>query len=108
MIIVGPGRVVGKEVIPMAQEGLTSIQPEHRVSPLECSWEDVHQPGAYVEKGSGDLFRIPKEALLNGGSPLIVKQSRGASRLVMISIDPYITTERARMLAAELNVQPNF
>jgi len=90
------------------QTASSSIQPEHRLGFIECSWEDVNQPGAYVERGSGDLFRIPKEALLGGGSPLIVKQSRGASRLVMISPDPYVTTERARMLAAEYNVQPNF
>jgi hypothetical protein len=85
-----------------------SIQPEHRLSFVECGWDNVNEPGAYVEKGTGDLFRIPREAILAGGSPLIVKQSRGASRLVMISTDPYVTTERARMLAAEYNVQPNF
>lgn len=88
--------------------GTASIQPGHRLVFVECSWDDVNQAGAYVEKGTGDLFRIPQEALLAGGSPLIVKQSRGASRLVMISPDPYITTERARMLAAEYNIQPNF
>jgi hypothetical protein len=92
----------------MAQAASVSVQPEHRIAFVECGWEDVNQPGAYVEKGTGDLFRIPKEALASGASPLIVKQSRGASRLVMISPDPYITTERARMLAAEYNVQPNF
>ncbi len=92
----------------MPQPASVSVQPEHRIQFTECNWDDVSQPGAYVEKGTGDLFRIPKEALLQGASPLIVKQSRGASRLLMISSDPYITTERARMLAAESNVQPNF
>jgi hypothetical protein len=94
--------------MPREQTTSISVQPEHRLGFTECGWDDINQPGAYIEKGSGDLFRIPKEALLQGGSPLIVKQSRGASRLVMISADPYITTERARMLAAEYNVQPNF
>lgn len=91
-----------------ARTASASIQPEHRIAFPECSWEDVNQPGAYVERGSGDLFRIPKEALLGKGLRLIVKESRGASRLVMISPDPYIISERARMLAAEHNIPPNF
>ncbi len=92
-----------------ARTASASIQPEHRIVFLECSWEDVNQPGAYVERGSGDLFRIPKEALLGKGAlQSIVKESRGASRLVMISPDPYIITGRARMLAAEHNIPPNF
>jgi hypothetical protein len=103
----GQGRGMSKPTEAF-MEKTTSILAEHRVSFMECSWEDVNLPGAYVEKGSGDLFRIPREALLPGSSPIIAKQSRGASRLVLISKDPYVTTEQARMLAAEVNVSPNF
>jgi hypothetical protein len=39
----------------------------------------IHEPGAQVELGSGDPYRIPKEALIPGASPAIVKESRGAS-----------------------------
>jgi hypothetical protein len=35
-------------------------------------------------------------------------QSAGASRLVRISKDPYITTLEARMICAEHNIKPNF
>ena len=87
---------------------VVSIQPQQRSTLPEVSWETVSEPGAYVELGSGDLYRIPKEALIQGSSPLIRKESLGASRLVQLSNNPYITTFQARMLACQHNIQPNF
>ncbi len=85
-----------------------SVEPEQRVKLMQLSWNQLEQPGAYVEVGSGDLYRIPKEALLKGGSPLIHKESSGASTLVQISQNPYVTTLEARMTCAEHNISPNF
>lgn len=85
-----------------------SIEPEHRSSLLEVSWENLTEPGAYVELGNGDLYRVPKEGLVPGASPVIKKQSAGASRLVQVSKDPFVTTLAARMTCAEHNIQPNF
>lgn len=90
------------------QAQVVSIQPQQRSSLPEVSWENLSEPGAYVELGNGDLYRVPKEALIQGGSPVIRKESLGASRLVQLSKNPYITTFQARMLACEHNVQPNF
>lgn len=85
-----------------------SIEPRQRIFFTEISWDDINEPGAYVEVGTGDLYRIPKEALLSGSSPLIRKESMGASRLVQISKNPYVTTFEVRMRCAENNVHPNF
>lgn len=85
-----------------------SVEASHRTTLLEVMWENIHEPGAYVERGSGDLYRIPKEALIQGGSPVVVKESRGASRLVQLSRDPFITTLEARLICAQHNIQPNF
>ena len=85
-----------------------SIEPEKRTFLPEVGWDDVSEPGAYVERGTGDLYRIPKEALQPGASPLIRKESSGASRLVQLSKNPFITTLAARMLCAEHNIEPNF
>ncbi len=74
----------------------------------ELTWETIDEPGAYVEVGSGDLYRILKEALLPGCSPVIRKESAGASRLVQLSPNPFITTLAARMRACEHNIEPNF
>jgi len=45
---------------------------------------------------------------MQGASPLVRKESAGASRLVKISDNPYVTNFEARMMCAEHNVAPNF
>lgn len=90
------------------KEGNVSVERMSLHSAPEISWESVEEPGAYVEKGTGDLYRIPKEALIRGASPIIVKESNGASRLVQVSKDPFVTTLEARLKCAQLNIQPNF
>jgi hypothetical protein len=91
------------------EEGMTqSVQSSRRHMLAEITWEEINDPGAYVERGSGDLYRFPKEALIPGASPSIVKESRGASVLVKLSDDPFVTTFKARLLAAQHNIEPNF
>ena len=85
-----------------------SIESAHRTRLLECAWEDLTEAGAYVEMGSGDLYRFPKESLIQGGSPLVTKESHGSSRLIQVSKDPYLTTMKARLICAQHNVEPNF
>lgn len=93
----------------MAEETKTnSAAPEYGSKLPEVSWGDINEPGAYVELGSGDLFRIPKEALIEGSSPLVRKESTGASRLMQVSKNPYVTTLEARLVCCEHNVSPNF
>ncbi len=92
----------------MEQVRNKSVEPQHRTSLPEVSWESITEPGAFVERGTGDLYRIPMEALVPGASPLIKKQSSGASRFVQVSKDPFVTTLEARMLCAEHNIQANF
>lgn len=72
------------------------------------AWENITEPGAYVEVSSGDLYRIPQEGLLKGASPLIRKESSTASTFVQISKNPFVLALEARMLCAEHNIQPNF
>lgn len=92
----------------MEQVKTKSVEPQQRLSLPEVTWEDVNEPGAYVERGTGDLFRIPKEALIPGGSPLVHKESLGASRLVQVSKNPFVTTLEARLRCAQHNIEPNF
>lgn len=42
------------------------------------------------------------EALIPGGSPLIHKESLGASRLVQVSRNPFVTTLEARLRCAQM------
>jgi hypothetical protein len=89
-------------------EQVVSIEPQRRATLPEFAWEQITEPGAYVEKESGDLYRIPEEALVMGGSPMIRKTSLAAPRFVQLSKNPYIPTLEARMLCAEHNIRPNF
>ena len=92
-----------------AEDNMTqSAQASRRQILSEVTWEAVNDPGAYVERGTGDLYRFPKESLIPGASPSIVKESRGSSVLVKVSDDPFITTFKARLLCAQHNVEPNF
>ncbi len=92
----------------MEESRSMSVEPEQRFALLETTWDNLNDPGAYVERGSGDLYRVPKEALVPGGSPIIHKESRGASRLVQVSRNPFVTTLEARLRCAQHNIEPNF
>jgi len=85
-----------------------SVHGPRRYTLSETTWEAINEPGTYVERGSGDLYRFPKESLIPGASPSIVKESRGASVLLKISDDPFITTFKARLMCAQHNIEPNF
>ena len=76
----------------------------------ETTLEAIHEPGAYVERESGNLYRIPKEALVQVGAehPAIVRESRSSSVLAKLSGDAFIATFNARVLCAQHNIEPNF
>ena len=92
----------------MTETKTRSVEPQTRSALPEVSWEELGEPGAYVERGSGDLYRIPKEALIPGASPIIHKESLGASRLVQVSKNPFVTSLEARLRCAQHNIDPNF
>ncbi len=95
--------------MPKHKEILTqSTHATRRAALSEVTWDNIHEPGAYVECGSGDLYRFPQESLPPGASPTMVKESRGASVLIKLSDDPFVTTFKARQLCARHNVEANF
>jgi hypothetical protein len=92
----------------MEQARTKSVQPQQKFILPELAWEELNEPGAYVERGTGDLYRIHQEALIRGGSPIIHRESVGASRLVQVSKNPFVTTLEARLCCAQHNIEPNF
>jgi hypothetical protein len=89
-------------------EKISPVETESRHALPEFNWEDLTEPGAYVDKSTGDLYRIPKEALVKGASPIIMKESHGVTRLCLISKNPFVTALEARRNCAQHNVTPNF
>jgi hypothetical protein len=61
-----------------------------------------------VSRATGNGYRIPAEALIKGASPVIEQVSARPSRLVKLSDNPFIPLIKARNLAANCNVEPNF
>jgi hypothetical protein len=49
-------------------------------NPPECSWDEINQAGAYISRDTGRLFRIPREELGPGSSPLIHQENRDAEK----------------------------
>jgi hypothetical protein len=84
------------------------LESDKRVPLVELAWQDVMEPGAYVEKKSGDLYRISKEAFFPGALPLVHKEIVQASGLVRISKDPFIAAIQARKLCVENGIEANF
>jgi hypothetical protein len=87
---------------------VASIEREQRHALPEYSWEELSEPGTYVEKETGHLYRIPRELLIQGAPPLICRVSLRISRLVQLSKNPFLTTFVARITCAEHNIKSNF
>jgi hypothetical protein len=71
-------------------------------------FETVTEPGAYISNWSGHLMRIPEEALKPGHSPMIVIRGKEPIVVTKLSDDPFITINKARMIAADLDLVVNF
>ncbi len=88
---------------------VASIEHEQRHAlPPEYSWEELTEAGTYVEKGTGNLYRIPKEVLIEGALPLIRKAGLRTYRLIQLSKNPFMTAFVARITCAEHNIKSNF
>lgn len=93
----------------MVEEARVIWIESYRTKPLpKYAWQDVHEPGAYVEIDTGDLYRIPAEALFRQSSLLILQESTRPARLVQISEYPFIPTPEARRIAWAHHLQVNF
>jgi hypothetical protein len=67
------------------------------------SWSQIQQPGVYVDAVTGDIFRIPPQALANGQCPIIEKETtRIDSRLFLLSNNPFLGPSETYALAQEL------
>ena len=97
----------------------TSRKPTPLQPPLV--WDEINEPGAYVEVQTGKLYRIPRETLHSSSLPLVEQGSALSSKLVQVnrkpladsrfvqvSKNPFIFSLGARIICVELDIQPNF
>ena len=70
------------------------------------AWEEIREPGAYVDVTTGELYRISDETL-NHRSLARGARARGP-QFVQLSRDPSIFPLGARMLCARHRIAHNF
>ena len=72
------------------------------------AWEEISEPGAYVDVATGNLYRISPEALDRGIAALARETGASNPHLVQVSRDPSIFPLGARILCARHHIAHNF
>jgi len=81
----------------------------HRTHTLEeMPFNSIERPGCYLFVDTGDLIRMPPEALLTGHSPLITITSVDESRVARLSDNPSTPISALRIIAADHDFAVNF
>jgi len=96
----------GKEKSAMPARKGASARMQRTLRPL--AWDEIDEPGAYVEVSTGKLYRITQDSLLVDNSLARPGNGGPASPVVQLSRDPFIFDLAARMLCVEHNIRPNF
>ena len=71
-------------------------------------FDRISQPGCFVLNKTGDLLRVPEDALIMGSSPTMDIVSREPWLVTKISNDPYVPLRAARAAAADMDLYVNF
>ena len=80
-----------------------------RRSLRELAQPEISEPGAYVDIGTGALYRVPARALLEGALPASWKEmTAGGGQFVQVSKNPYIHSLEARIICAAHDIHFNF
>jgi hypothetical protein len=90
------------------QQEIHSKRSSHQATREVVGWTSIDQPGFYVNKASGQGFRITRELLIPGASPVLSFLGAEKERFVLLSDDPYLPVTAAKMLCADNDISPNF
>jgi hypothetical protein len=74
----------------------------------QLRFDEISEPGCYLSNWSGHLIRVPEDAIVPGRSPVIEILGREPMIVTRLTDDPYITITKARLLAADLDLEVNF
>lgn len=75
---------------------------------IELPFSKINDPGTYLSNWSGHLIRIPSEAVKAGHSPILEILGKDTMTVTKLSSDPFLCISKARMIAADLDLQVNF
>ena len=71
-------------------------------------FDQLNEPGCYICNWSGHLLRVPQDGVQFGRSPLLSIIGREPVFVTKISDNPFIPLTKARLLAADCDVNVNF
>ena len=71
-------------------------------------FQKITFPGCFIVKRTGELLRIPEDALAPGRSPTMDIVSKEPWMVTKISSDPYLPLNKARAVAADMDLFVNF
>lgn len=74
----------------------------------EVPFSQLNEIGTYVFKDGGQLLRVPEDALKPGRSPVMGIIGKEVLTVCKLSDDPFIPITKARLVAADLDVEVNF
>ncbi len=74
----------------------------------QVPYDSINSPGAYIQNTTGNLFRIPADAVQPGRSPAMSITSREPQTVTKISDDPFITVTKAAQVCADHDIAQNF
>jgi hypothetical protein len=75
---------------------------------LKVPFDEIREPGCYIRNSSGNLYRVPHEALAQGRSPLIEIVAHEGTMMTKVCDDPWVPISKARQLAADADLFVNF
>jgi hypothetical protein len=88
---------------PIKKEGY-----DYTTHPIQIPFDEIDEPGAYLSNWSGHLIRMPDDGMKAGRSPVIDIRGRETMMVTKLSDDPFITLTKARIVAADLDLDVNF
>ena len=74
----------------------------------QIQFDSIEGPGTYLCNWSGHLLRVPEEAIQAGHSPLMDVVANEPLFVTKLSDNPYLTRAKARLLAADQDLEVNF
>ena len=66
----------------------TNLPPQKLAQHQQVSWQNLNEPGAYVEAGTGNLYRFPPEALIVGSSPVVRRENQDGGICRLSTLEP--------------------
>jgi hypothetical protein len=72
------------------------------------AWEEIREPGAYVDVTTGNLYRVSRETLDQETASRTPEAGAHGSQYLQLSRDPSIFPLGARILCVRHRIAPNF